>query len=280
MDVKVFVKDSTQNLSEIGTNTIDLIVTSPPYWDIIDYGHPNQVGKGLTYKHFFRVLEKTFLECMRVVKEDSFIALIVGDVRKSSRNYNKNERARIYPFHSDIIKLFNEMDFEFFQHFIWQKTSVKKGEKGKILYGSVGRGEFKDFAAPPLIYTDLLFEHILVFRKPGNKQERNFNFGLTDEYTKIPIETAREWMNPIWKIDSPMNKNHRATFPLEIAARLIKLFSYRSDTILDPFCGTGTLIKQAVAFQRKAIGYELNENYLLNLTSELNLKRTKFGYSN
>jgi len=278
--LKIFIKDSTINMSELDTNSVDLIITSPPYWDAIDYGYPNQLGKGLTYRHFFLLLERNFLECMRIVKEDSFIAIVVGDLRKGGKNFNKNERPKIYPFHSDIISFFIKMDFEFFQHFIWKKPSVKKGKKGKIVYGSVGNGELKGFAAPPLLYTDLSIEHVLVFRKPGNKQNRDFNFRISDEYTRIPIEIAKEWMNPVWTIDSPRDQNHPATFPKEIASRLIKLYSVRSDTVLDPFCGTGTLLKEAFALKRNAIGFELNEEYLLNLSTELNLKRTDYGYSN
>ena len=281
MDLKIFIKDSTKDMSEIDTNSIDLIITSPPYWDIIDYNHPNQLGRGLTYKHFLQLLKSNFLECMRVVKEDSFIAIIVGDIRKGGKEiFNKDERPRVYPFHSDIINYFIEMDFELFQQFIWQKTSVKKGEKGKILYGSRGTGEFIEYAAPPFLYTDLSVEHILVFRKPGNKQKRDFTFRLTDEFTRIPIEKAKEWMNPVWKIESPRNKKHKATFPNEIATRLIKLFSMRNDLVLDPFCGTGTVIKEAIKLQRNAIGYELSQDFLSDLSVELDLTKTDFGYCN
>jgi modification methylase len=261
LNIKIFNKDSTEDMREIGTGTVDLIITSPPYWNIVDYKNPKQLGKNISYKYFIYQLKKTLYECMRILKEDSFICLIVGDVRTGE--YKNNGRPRIYSLQSNLIEIFTEeMDFDLFQHFIWEKFGVKKGEKASLIYGSVCRGDYKEFAVPPLLYTDMLTEHILVFRKPGkhdrgkveDRQKENLNL-----INKSDLET---WLSPVWKIHSNTNPSHPATFPDELVIRLIKLYSLADDLIVDPFAGTGTTLINADKLGRRAIGYEINPDYI------------------
>ncbi|KUO96523.1 DNA methyltransferase [Ferroacidibacillus organovorans] len=153
--LSLYQKDSTAGMSEINTCSIDLILTSPPYWDIIDYKNCNQLGQGLTYKHFMLILKNNIIECMRVLKEDGLAVFVVGDIRKEKNYSGKIGRPRIYPLHSDIIQIFVDMEFDFFQHFIWRKKGVKKGQLKGIIYGSVGSGSLRS----------MLFRHffILIF---------------------------------------------------------------------------------------------------------------------
>ena len=261
-------------MGELTTGSIDLVVTSPPYWDVKDYDHPDQLGKGLTYRHFINLLKKSLLECMRVVKEDGFIVIIVADIRKSGR-FSGELRPKIYPIHSDIIQYFTEMDFSFAQHFIWRKMGINK-PKGKIIYGSVGKGSNKEWVVPPNLYNDLLIEHILVFRKPGMPSSiPSTKEKITDEYTRISRVEAEQWMDPIWVFDSPKDKLHPATFPKEIVSRLIRLFSLKGDIVLDPFLGTGTTIEVASELHRNAIGYEINRDYLNPLIERFSLQQVE-----
>lgn len=262
MQLKLFHKDSTKDMSELNTASIDLIITSPPYWNLVDYEFEKQLGYGLTYKHFLLLLKNTLIECMRVLKDDAFAVFVVADIRKRSGYRGKDERPRIYPLHADIINFFLEMDFDFFQHFIWRKQGINK-PKGPIVYGTVGNKEYKGLASPPFLYSDLLMEHIIVFRKPGRKrtlpspQER-----FLDQYNQIKFDDLRLWVDPVWHINSPADDNHPATFPAELAYRLIKMFSFRNDFVLDPFAGSGTALSVALSIERNAIGYELNPSYI------------------
>jgi DNA modification methylase len=279
LDLLIYQKDSTKDLLEIKTASVDLILTSPPYWNIVDYENSSQLGSGLTYKQFIRIFKKNLLECMRVLKEDSFGIFIVGDVRKGTKYTGKGSRPRMYSLQSDIIRYFTEMDFDFFSHIIWKKESVKKGEKGKIIYGSVGKGKYKDFVAPPYIYTDLSIEHILIFRKPGIKQEIPLLERLSDEHTRILKKDVEKWLDPVWYITPRRHSTHPATFPEELVERLIKMYSKKGDIVLDPFSGTGTTLKVALDLHRNAIGYEINEKYIHELTKSYPLKQQENVFS-
>lgn len=264
MGIKIYNKNSIENMKEINTNSIDLVITSPPYWDIKDYKSDEQLGLGLTYKCYLELLKKNIFECMRVLKEVGFCVFNVADIRKNVSK-SKYSRSKIYPIHSDLIQYFISMDFEFFSHTIWKKESVKKGDKGKIIYGSVD----KEYIYPPYVYNDLSIEHILVFRKPGN--QRNLP-KLNERVDKFLKEDIEDWFTPIWNINpSSHNKDHPATFPDELVNRIINLYSIKGDTILDPFCGTGTTLKVANELQRNAIGYEINLGYLTTIIKDMQM---------
>lgn len=254
-------------MKDIKTNSIDLILTSPPYWDIKDYKNEEQLGLGLTYNGYLELLKHNMFECMRVLKEDGFCIFNVADINKNLSK-SKNSRPEIYPLHSDIIQYFRSIGMEFNAHRIWEKQSTKKGEKGKIIYGAVD----KNYIYPPYVYNDLMIEHILIFRKPGKKRKLP---KIEDRKDKFCKEKYQGWLSQVWKINPSKSKNHPATFPPELVTRLISLYSIKGDIILDPFCGTGTTLKVAKELERNSIGYELNLNYIKPFISELNMK--KFG---
>jgi DNA modification methylase len=278
LDIFVYNKDSSI-MSEIEHGTIDLIITSPPYWFLKDYEHPNQLGFNMTYKQYLNQLKVHLHECIRVLKKDSFICINVGDVR--TREYKQTGRPRLYPIQSDLISFFTEeMDFDLSQHFIWEKFGVKKGEKAALIRGSVGKGEYKNFGVAPFLYTDLLTEHILVFRKPGYRDRGTIFERQDEELNRIPKEKLKEWLNPVWKINAGKHPIHKAVFPDELVKRLIKLFSLKNDIILDPFCGVGTTLRIANDLGRNAIGFELNKVYLEEITKLYGLKQVGKLYTN
>jgi DNA modification methylase len=267
LNITVYHKDVTKGMEEIQTGTIDLIITSPPYWNLKDYNHPKQLGLNITYKHYMKLLQKVLIECMRVIKVDSFICINVGDVRTAK--YIQSGRPRIYSIQSSIIHLFEEMDFDLYQHFIWEKNSVKKEKK---IHGSVCQGEYKGYAVPPFLYTDLSTEHILVFRKPGIRERSPMEERQRNKHSVLDKKLLQDWLKPVWRINSPPKKGiHKATFPNEVVYRLIKLFSLHGETILDPFVGTGTTLKCANENERKAIGYEINLDYIKPFIDEYQL---------
>lgn len=272
LSLKIYQKDSTSNMNDIPTNSIDLIITSPPYWDLRDYNHENQIGNGYSFKHFVKTLENNLYECARVLKNDAACCFIVADIRNRDK-YKKDGRPKIYSMQSEIIHFFtNTLDFELFQHFFWKKGGVKSSG---IIYGSVCQGEYKDFAVPPALYSDLLVEHILIFRKPGFREFPPLNERFEScVHNKIPKDTLQEWLHPIWDINPRKHKLHKATFPDEIPKRLIKMYSLSGGIVLDPFAGTGTTLYAAINNNRNAIGYEINLDYLQEIIKDYNLSST------
>ncbi|MFD1739497.1 DNA-methyltransferase [Bacillus salitolerans] len=271
MDITVYNKDSS-TIAELENGSIDLIITSPPYWFLKDYDHPKQLGFNMTYKQYINQLKVHFHECIRVLKKDSYICINVADVRTGE--YKQTGRPRLYPIQSDLISFFTEeMDFDLSQHFIWEKFGVKKGEKVALIRGSVGKGKYKKFGVAPFLYTDLLAEHILVFRKPGYRDRGTIFERQDEELNRIPKELLKDWLNPVWKINAGKHPIHKAVFPDELVKRLVCLFSLKNDVILDPFCGVGTTLRLANDLGRNAIGFELNRNYLEELINLYGLKQ-------
>lgn len=272
LDIKIYNKSSINNMEDIKTNSIDLILTSPPYWDIKNYNNEQQLGLGLTYRCYIENLKKNMFECMRVLKEDGFCVFNVADIRKNVGD-SKECRPKMYPIHSDIIQYFIGMDFDLYAHTIWKKESVKKGKKGKIIHGAV----VGDYIYPPYVYNDLSIEHILVFRKPGKKRKM---IPIKERVDKFLKEETKEWLSPVWYINpSPYKKEHPATFPTELVSRIINLYSIKGDTILDPFCGTGTTLKVANELERNSIGYDINIDFIQPLIESFNMKKDGLVYS-
>lgn len=251
---KIFLKSCLDGMNEITTNSINLIITSPPYWNLVDYNNSNQLGFGMTFETYLTYLDKFLLSSSRVLGFDCFFVIIVGDIRKKLSNSPK-ERPKLYSIQSHIINKLNSFGIDLHAHIIWKKTSVKSSGK-KIIYGSVD----KNFAYPPFAYNDLDIEHILVFRKPGPL--RNLP-PCKERLDKLNKNNLSDEYSALWNFNEISNhKNHPATFPFELVERIIKLFSITNDTVLDPFMGTGTTALSCLKLNRSFVGYEINKNYL------------------
>lgn len=251
---KIFIKSCLEGMKEINTNSIDLIFTSPPYWDLIDYKNSNQLGLGITFETYLAFMDKFLLSSARVLKFDSFLVINIADIRKNLSN-SLNDRPKIYSIQSHIIPKLKSLGLDFHAHIIWKKKSVKASGK-KIIYGSIDR----EYIYPPFAYNDLDIEHILVFRKPGTKRKLP---PLASRIDKIPKENLSDEYSSLWEFNETSNhKEHPATFPLALAERVIKLYSITNDTVLDPFIGSGTTALGCINLNRNFIGYELNKDYL------------------
>lgn len=251
---KIFIKSSLDGMNEISTNSIDLIFTSPPYWDLKDYKNPNQLGLGLTFETYLTYLDQFLLSCCRVLKHDSYLVINIADIRTNISRGEKT-RPKTYSIQAHIITKLESLGLDLNSHRIWKKTSVKKSNK-KIIYGVAD----KNFVYPPLVYNDLDIEHILAFRKPGPLKK----FGPREDRTnKLDKSNLTDEFSSIWKFNNVVqNKDHPAQFPLELTERVLKLFSISGDTILDPFIGSGTTALAALNLNRKFYGYELNSTFI------------------
>ena len=229
--------------------SVHLVVTSPPYWTLKRYNDSeSQLGHVSDYDAFVRELEKAWRECYRVLVPGGRLVCVVGDVCVSRREYGRHV---VFPLHSDICVSCRKIGFDNLNPIIWHKISNAQFEANN---GSKFLG--KPYEPNAIIKNDI--EFILMQRKPGGYRKP------TDEQrrlSRIPKPEFNSWFRQFWNLTGASTRKHPAPFPLELAARLVQMFSFHSDTVLDPFCGTGTTMVAAMKFGRNSIGIEIDPAY-------------------
>jgi DNA modification methylase len=256
-NVKIYFK-SSEDMSELNNNTISLIVTSPPYFNYIEYG-----GKGIgienVYHEYLENVKRVFKESFRVlINGGTFIINITN--MKSRKKIEK--KSFLYPIVADTIKIMTDLSYIFFDEIIWVKGNANNGAlKGKPLFGSY------PYPPTPKIL-DSIFENILIFKKEGKEKDRYSK--EIKEVSKLTKEEWRDYTKGVWFIEPDRKAKHPATFPIEIPKRLIKLYSFKNELILDPFSGTGTTLLAAKLLGRKGIGYEISNTYLEEIKEKFN----------
>jgi modification methylase len=244
---KVINGDSRQ-MSELKDESIHLVVTSPPYWQLKDYGTENQIGFHDDYETYINHLNLTWKECFRVLHNGCRLCINIGDQFARSVYYG---RYKIIPIHSEIIKFCEMVGFDFMGSIIWQKTTTMNTTGGASIMGS--------FPHPRNGIVKLDFEYILLFKKQGTAPKP------TSEQKELSIMTTEEWntyFNGHWYISGARQDNHLAMFPEELPKRLIKMFSFSGENVLDPFLGSGTTMSVAKSLGRNSCGYEVNPNFI------------------
>ena len=225
--------------------SVHLVVTSPPYWTLKRYDeNNNQLGHIADYEIFLEELTKVWIECFRVLVPGGRLVCVTGDVCLSRR---KNGRHMVMPLHSNIAVICRNIGFDNLNPIIWYKISNARYEvnNGMKFLG-------KPYEPNAIIKNDI--EYILMQRKPGGyrkptDKQRKLSMIGKDEYAK--------WFRQIWDIRGVSTKIHPAPYPLELAYRLIRMFSFWGDTVLDPFCGTATTMLAAMQSGRNSIGVEI-----------------------
>ncbi len=247
---EIFIGNSSK-MSEIADNSVNLIITSPPYWTLKDYENDDQIGLGSTsYEHYIEELNKVWLECVRVLAPDGKLCINIMPfllTGKAARFERRETRLVL----GDIEKFLNETN-EMFQFglYIWDKRKIAR-------FSSFG-----SYPYPPNIFSTYPYEWITVFSKKGARKKVSPEI---KEKSKLTTKEWQDWaINSIWEMQPAKAKaeGHPAPFPEELPYRLIKLYSFYGDTVLDPFAGTGTTAKVALELGRKAIAFELNTEYL------------------
>jgi DNA modification methylase len=241
---------SSEDMSEIPDDSVNLIITSPPYWTLKDYENENQIGLGSpSFDKYLADLEKVWFECVRVLAPDGKLCinimpfLLTGDNAEFGRRETRLMLNEIWNSVSKTKKMFQ------FGLYIWDKRKITR-------FSSFG-----SYPYPPNIFSTYPYEWITVFSKAGKRAK------VAQEIKDKSKLTTQEWqdwaINSIWEMQPARAKSeeHPAPFPEEMPKRLIKLYSFYGDTVLDPFLGTGTTAKVALELGRKAIGYELNLDY-------------------
>ncbi len=253
---KLYIADS-KSLQELRDESINLVVTSPPYWHIKDYGIEGQIGYGETLHEYLKGLYRVFSECYRVLKGGTRLCINIGDQFARSIIYG---RYKVIPLHAEVISMCEDIGFDYMGSIIWQKKTTINTTGGANVMGS--------FPYPPNGIVEIDYEFVLIFKKEGYiKVEKDLK-----EKSKLTKEEWKEYFSGHWVFRGAKQQDHEATFPDELPKRLIKMFSFVGDTVLDPFVGSGTTIKVAMELNRSAIGYEINEKYIDIIKAKINNK--------
>jgi len=252
--------EAAKDLQCIADESVDLIVTSPPYpmiemWDDI-MGKQNPAiqkalknSEGMTaFELMHKKLDETWKACYRVLKEGGIACVNIGD---ATRTLNGN--FALYPNHARVIQSFMKAGFQCLPHIIWQKPTNAPNK-------FMGSGML-----PPNAYVTLGHEFILIFRK-GNKRTFKASEKANRQRSAYFWEERNRWFTDIWNIKGTSQKltdkktrQRSGAFPFEIPYRLINMFSVQGDTVLDPFVGTGTTSLAAMAAGRDSVGFEIDE---------------------
>lgn len=263
---KVFYKNA-QNMKEIPDNTVDLIVTSPPYFNIKDYSmngtqtevhsekETGQLGDIQNYKTFINELLKVWQECERVLKPNGKLVINTPLMPMKKNDFTTHYNRHIFDINSDIqnsILYQNKTEMYLYDTYIWNRTNTSK----KLMFGS--------YPFPRNFYAQNTSEFITVYVKDG----KPLNY-LSKEIKEKSKLTEKEWVEytkQIWDIPIP-NKNdlaygkHSAIMPEEIVKRCVRMFTCVNDIVLDPFTGSGTTLKVAKELKRNFVGYEIMKSY-------------------
>ena len=243
------INGDARDLSFLEDESIHLIVTSPPYWNLKRYNeHPDQLGHINDYEFFLKELDKVWREIFRVLVTGGRLVCVVGDVCVSRREFGRH---LVFPLHSDICVSCRKIGFDNLNPIIWHKIANAHFE---VENGSKFLG--KPYEPNAIIKNDI--EFILMQRKPGGYRKPT---ELQREMSKIDKKDFNGWFKQIWNIPGASTKKHPAPFPLELASRLVRMFSFQDDTVLDPFCGTGTTMIASLKYGRNSIGIDIDPAY-------------------
>jgi DNA modification methylase len=238
-----------RSLPFIEDTSVHLVVTSPPYWTLKRYNEADgQLGHIEEYEAFLRELGKVWSECYRVLVPGGRLVCVVGDVCKSRRKFGRHV---VVPLHADICVMCRKIGFDNLNPIIWHKISNAQFE---VDNGTKFLG--KPYEPNSIIKNDI--EFILMQRKPGGYRKPTQE---QRRLSKIPKDRFSEWFQQFWTLSGASTREHPAPFPLELASRLVRMFSFVGDTVLDPFCGTGTTMLAAMRHGRNSIGVEIDPDY-------------------
>ena len=256
--VHKLVNGDARDLSFIDDESVHLVLTSPPYWNLKKYkDKPDQLVHIDQYEEFLSELEKVWKEVYRVLVPGGRLVCVVGDVCVSRRSFGRH---LVFPLHADICVTCRKIGFDNLNPIIWHKIANANYE---VANGSKFLG--KPYEPNAIIKNDI--EFILMQRKPGGYRKPT---NKQRELSKIDKKDFNEWFQQIWNIPGASTKNHPAPFPLELALRIVKMFSFVGDTVLDPFCGTGTTMIASIKSGRNSIGVEIEPEYCKMAARPLN----------
>lgn len=253
---KIINGDSRQ-MAELADSSVHLVVTSPPYWQLKDYGADNQIGFNDSYENYINNLNLVWKECYRVLYDGCRLCINIGDQFARAVYYG---RYKVIPIREEIIKFCESIGFDYMGAIIWKKVTTSNTTGGGVQMGS--------YPYPRNGILKLDYEFILIFKKLGDAPKP------TKEQKERSKMTADEWNTYFaghWNFPGIRQNGHIAMFPEELPTRLIKMFSFVGETVLDPFLGSGTTSLAAKNTDRNSIGFEINSEFTSVIREKLNV---------
>ncbi len=244
-------RGDAREMSGLDPQSVHLVLTSPPYWTLKEYRDSDgQLGHIEDYDQFLQELDKVWKQCFHALVPGGRLICVVGDVCLSRRE--NGGRHTVVPLHSSIQEHCRILGFDNLAPIIWHKISnaAYEVEGGSSFLG-------KPYEPNSVIKNDI--EFILMERKPGGYRAPDIS---TKVLSVISGENHKKWFQQIWSgVTGASTKQHPAPYPIELAERLVRMFSFVGDTVLDPFMGTGTTTVAAAKWGRNSIGFEIDPHY-------------------
>lgn len=259
------IAKSSESMRELEDGSVTLTMTSPPYWSLVDFERfeKGQSKKACwkntytrdyaTYRDYLAVMQRVFAEVLRVTKPGGFLALQVASMQRSGT---------CYPIPFDLTKRLTDLGWRYAEHIFWSKcrnTSQRAGVAIQHPY-------------PGYYYPGLVGEHLLIFSKPGPKLYKDVD-SERRERARLPISPlyTNDVLQSVWHIPivAPGSVPHPTVYPEELCQRVIALWSYPGDLVLDPFTGSGQTTKVARAMGRACVGYEIEPGFAELATKRL-----------
>ena len=240
-----------RELPGVEDGSVHLVLTSPPYWTLKDYREsPCQMGAIPDYEEFLDELDRVWARCFAALVPGGRLICVVGDVCLSRRK--NNGRHLVMPLHASIQEHCRRLGYDNLSPIIWYKiaNAVYEADSGGGFLG-------KPYEPNAVIKNDI--EFILMERKPGGYRSPSWP---TRVLSVIPADAHKNWFQQIWTgLPGASTRDHPAPYPLELAERLIRMFSFVGDTVLDPFMGTGTTSLAAANWGRRSVSVEVDPHY-------------------
>ncbi len=245
---RIILADS-RKMNDLKDGSVQLIVTSPPYWQLKEYGNqPGQIGFGQNYEQYINSLNLVWNECARVLHPGCRLCVNIGDQFARAAHYG---RYKVIPIRSEIIRFCETVGLDYMGAVIWRKVTSTNTTGGGTIMGS--------YPYPRNGILKLDYEFILLFKKPGkapmaSKEQK--------EAARLSNEEWSEYFGGHWTFPGERAGGHLAAFPEELPRRLIRMFTFGGETVLDPFAGSGTTIVAAARLGRNSTGYEVSGEFV------------------
>ncbi len=245
----------SRKMIEVPDASVHLVVTSPPYWQLKDYGSQEQIGFDQSYEEYINNLNLVWKECYRALHPGCRMIINIGDQFARAVYYG---RYKIIPIRTEIIKFCETIGFDYMGAIIWQKKTTMNTTGGATIMGS--------YPYPRNGIVEIDYEFILIFKKPGKPPKVTAEQKKQSQITK---EKWKEYFSGHWCFNGVKQEHHIAMFPVELPKRAIEMFTFVGETVLDPFLGSGTTSLAAMITNRNSIGYEVNKDFLPIIKSKI-----------